>query len=58
MAEEHEPRFQNATVLRMFPSFVWKAEIAPEIHRPLNQAIVRKIGEMGAPLADLKRGEG
>ena len=41
----------------MFPSFVWKAEIAPEIHRPLNDMIVRKLGQIGAPLADLKPGE-
>ena len=33
----------SASVLRMFPSFVWKAEIAPEIHRPLNQAILLPV---------------
>ncbi|MGH6718304.1 MAG: 2OG-Fe(II) oxygenase family protein, partial [Alphaproteobacteria bacterium] len=53
MAEVQDPRFRNANVLRMFPSFVWKAETAPEIHRPLNDAIVRNLGAMGAPLADL-----
>lgn len=49
--------FRNANVLRMFPSFVWKAELAPEIHRPLNEAIVHKLGAIEAPLADLKPGE-
>lgn len=52
-----EPRFRDANVLRMFPSFVWKAEIAPEVHRPLNQAILRQLAEMSAPLAELEPGQ-
>ena len=54
---ERKSQFRNANVLRMFPSFVWKAEIAPEVHRPLNEAIARKLAEMSAPLTDLEPGQ-
>ncbi len=41
----------------MFPTFVWKAELAPSIYQPLNDSIMRTLGEIGAPLADLKPGQ-
>ena len=49
--------FSKADLLRMFPTFVWKAELRPEIHQPINESILRTLGELGAPLADLKPGE-
>ena len=52
-----EPAFQDARVLRMFPTFVWKAELRPEICAPINDQIVRTLDEIGAPLVDLKAGE-
>ncbi len=57
MSKECPQKFEHQNVLRMFPSFVWRAEIAPETHRPLNDAIVRALGEIGAPLAGLEPGE-
>ncbi len=57
MTRQAEPRFLRSDVLRMFPTFVWKGELGPEIHAPINEAILRALGEIGAPLADLKRGE-
>ena len=50
-------RFQESDVLRMFPSFAWKAELRGEISQPMNDAILRALGELGAPLAGLKPGE-
>jgi uncharacterized protein (TIGR02466 family) len=41
----------------MFPTFVWRAELRPEICRPLNASIEQGLAEIGAPLADLKHGE-
>ncbi len=38
----------------MFPTFVWKAELRPAVYGPMNDLIVRNLGEIGAPLADLK----
>ena len=50
-------RFHSSDVLRMFPTFVWRAELRPDICRPLNASIEQGLAEIGAPLADLKHGE-
>jgi uncharacterized protein (TIGR02466 family) len=57
MTRQPGQRFQNADVLRMFPTFVWKAELRLGIHEPLNESILQALREMGAPLDDLKPGE-
>ena len=43
-------RFQKTDVLRMFPSFVWKAELVPEIAAPMNAALLAALPGIGAPL--------
>ena len=50
-------RYRNSAILRMFPTFLWKAELKPELHAPINDAIVRMLDRSGAPLAELKPGE-
>jgi len=57
MTTQVAERFQTLDVLRMFPSFVWKAELRPDVHEQINDSIVRMLGEIGAPLADLRPGE-
>lgn len=57
MAKKPEPSFQNVDTLRMFPSWVWKAALSPEVYTPLNEAIVRTLADIGAPLDDLGPGE-
>jgi uncharacterized protein (TIGR02466 family) len=57
MATQVVQRLQKPDVLRLFPSFVWKAELKPEVHQPINDLITQTLGEIGAPLADLKPGE-
>ena len=57
MTKEPSPRFQSPDVLRMFPTFVWKAELRPEVSKPVNDSIVRRLGEIGAPIGDLEPGE-
>lgn len=54
MIKQPEQRFQSSDVLRMFPSFVWKAELRPEVYRSMNDLIVQNLGEIGAPLAGLQ----
>jgi hypothetical protein len=49
--------FQTPDFLRMFPSFVWKARLKPEIRAPMNESLLRTLGKIGAPLADLKPGD-
>jgi uncharacterized protein (TIGR02466 family) len=57
MTAQTAQRFQTCDVVRMFPTFVWKAELAPAACAPLNDSIVRALAEIGAPLADLRPGE-
>jgi uncharacterized protein (TIGR02466 family) len=57
MTAQTAQRFQTSDVVRMFPTFVWKAELAPAAYEPLNDSILRTLAEIGAPLADLKPGQ-
>jgi uncharacterized protein (TIGR02466 family) len=57
MTQQLRARFQASDVLRMFPTFVWKAQLRPAVYQPINASILRTLGEMGAPLADLRSGE-
>lgn len=52
----NEPRFGSGDVLRMFPAFVWKAELAPG-RGPINDAIVSALGGIGALPRNLEPGE-
>jgi len=57
MPSQAGQRFQTSELLRMFPSFVWKAQLRPDLHEPINDAILRTLGELGAPLAGLAPGD-
>ena len=54
MVEKTQPRFESSHALRMFPTFVWQAELRPEIHHGINRDIVRKLDELrrSAPVLD------
>lgn len=52
----NEPRFGSGDVLRMFPAFVWSAELAPACG-PIIDAIVSALGGVGAPLRHLEPGQ-
>ena len=43
--------------LRLFPTFVWKCQLRPEVHRPINAAILTRVHEMWVGLTPLGRGE-
>ena len=57
MTAQTAQRFQTSDVVRMFPTFVWKAELAPAAYEPLNDSIMRTLAALGAPLADLEPGQ-
>lgn len=57
MTEQAGRRFQDSDIVRMFPTFVWKAELRPDIYEPINDAVLRSLRQSGAPLADLQPGE-
>jgi uncharacterized protein (TIGR02466 family) len=56
MTKQPAQKFQNSDVLRMFPTFVWKAELKSEVYKPINDSILRGLAEIGMPL-DLMPGE-
>ncbi len=57
MTRQPGQKSQNSDVLRMFPAFVWKAELGPEVYKPINDSILWSLCEIGTPLADLMSGE-
>ena len=52
MARKHKTVFAATDVLRMFPSFVWKAELKPKIHRRLNEDIISMLDGMRRTLPE------
>jgi len=40
------PRFETAEVLRLFPTFVWKAQLRREVYQPINAAILDALAEL------------
>ena len=58
MAGKHESVFAATDVLRMFPTFVWKAELEPEIHRRINKSIIHKLEQIRRSGPELAPGQG
>jgi uncharacterized protein (TIGR02466 family) len=46
MDNKRDLNFEAADVLRMFPTFVWKADLKPDVHQSLNENIVRKLDQI------------
>ena len=46
MVEKAQQRFESSHALRMFPTFVWKAELKRGIHQRINKNIVKKLNEL------------
>lgn len=57
MAENEQARVRKSRALRMFPTVVWKAELEPDVWRPINEAVMGALAQLAAPLADLAPGE-
>ena len=57
MVAETEFWNQAPEVVRLFPTFVWKCRLRPEVHRPINAAILNRLDEMRRSLPPLVRGE-
>ncbi len=58
MAAESEFWIEAPEVVRLFPTFVWKCRLRPEVHRTINAAILDRLHEMrrGLPPLAAKRG--
>jgi len=48
---------ETPEVLRLFPTFVWKCQLRPEVHRRVNATILTRVHEMRRGLQALGRGE-
>ena len=57
MAAETGFWLETPEVLRLFPTFVWKCQLRPEVHRQLNATILTRVHEMRHGLQALGRGE-
>lgn len=57
MARKQKTIFEVTDVLRMFPTFVWKAELEPEVHRRLNENILSTLHGIRRPLPELVAGK-
>ena len=57
MTKQREARFRSTDVLRMFPTFVWKAELRHQVYQPINDVILAKLNDIEPSLDDLKPGE-
>ena len=46
MAETHGANFEASDVLRMFPTFVWKAQVAPSVRQGIEDDVLAKLDEL------------
>ena len=46
MAETHETVFAATDIVRMFPTFVWRAELDPEVHRRISKGIIQRLEQI------------
>ena len=53
MTKDHGSDIEAADVLRMFPSFVWKAELKPYVHKMINGNVLTKLEQLRETLPEL-----
>lgn len=58
MDTEAAKGFRSTTVLRIFPTFVWKGELQRESYAPINRCIIGKLNKLRRAAPSLKPGEG
>ena len=46
MAETYGANFETSDVLRMFPTFVWKAQVAPSVRQGIEEDVFAKLDEL------------
>jgi uncharacterized protein (TIGR02466 family) len=57
MASEDHLWKEAPEVVRLFPTFLWKGRLRPEVYRPINALIAARLDEMRRGLPPLKRGD-
>jgi uncharacterized protein (TIGR02466 family) len=57
VAQHSQPMFDTPDLIQIFPSFVWRACLTPEVYAPINKSILSSLNGIGAPLVHLRPGE-
>ena len=57
VAAKNELWIQAPKIVRLFATFVWRCRLRPEVHRPINIAILNLLGETRRDPPPLARGE-
>ncbi len=50
MIDGDQPQFEEPRALRLFPTFVWRADFRPGIHQAINQTIIAQLAPFDALL--------
>ena len=58
MAESYGTNFETSDVLRMFPTFVWKAQVAPSVRQGIEDDVFAKLDELRRDADALVPGRG
>jgi len=58
MAETYEANFEASDVLRMFPTFVWKAQVAPSVRQGIEDDVLAKLDQMRRDAGEPAPGRG
>jgi len=57
MVDDNQSPFNESRALRLFPTFVWKADLRHEIFQGINERIVARLNEMRRSLPRLQPGQ-
>src|ERR1700730_7272370 len=58
MSGAKERRFADSHPLRLFPTFVWRVELADDVRARVNASVLAAVEELRRSLPALKTGEG
>ncbi len=58
MVVTHADNFEASDVLRVFPTFVWKAQVAPGVRQGIEDDVVAKLDEMRRDASEPAPGRG
>jgi len=58
MSGAEEQRFADSHPLRLFPTLVWRVELADNVRARVNASVLKAVEELRTSLPPLKRGEG
>jgi uncharacterized protein (TIGR02466 family) len=56
MAADNEFWTETPEILRLFPTFVWRCQLRPEVHQPINTTILNRLDAMRRAQPPLDRG--